>query len=92
MDAVRAMMTDDVQIIARDLSTELLGGIDTYVSAGNERRVILVRQHPVDLLGKERRHGCGECATGLQHSGEFTQCCHVIVDVFEHFAGNHTVE
>ena len=62
------------------------------MAADDERGVVLVAEHPVDLLGKPRRHGCREDATGLEHAGQFAERGDVVLDVFEHLRGDDAVE
>ena len=52
------------------------------------RGVVLVGQHPADLLGQPRRHGDGERAAGPQHPDQLGERADVVGDVLEHLGGD----
>ena len=76
----------------RSLAFNSVADVDAHVTADALRGVVLVAEHPVDLLGKPRRHRRREGAAGLQHPDELGDRRGVGLDVFEHLAGDDAVE
>ena len=74
------------------LGLQLGGRVDAHVAADRGRRVVLVGQHPVDLLGQPRRHGGRERAARSQHAHQLGDAADVVGDVLEHLRRDDGVE
>ena len=86
------MAASDGQPGAASLAFSSVGAVDAHVAADGLRRVVLVAEHPVDLLGQPRRDRGRERAARLQHADELGDRRGVGRDVLEHLAGDDAVE
>ena len=86
------MAAGDGQAGAAQLGLQLGRRVDAHVAADALRCVVLVAEHPVDLLREPRRHGRRERAAGLEDADQLGDRGGVGLDVLEHLAGDHAVE
>ena len=87
-----AMVPLQVEAGGAQLRRQLGRAVDADVSTLALGGVVLVGEHPVDLLGEPGRHGRSEVAARLEHSDHLGDRGDVVLDVFEHFGGDHDVE
>ena len=66
VQCVGAVMSVQVETGGAQLGRQLGRAVDAHVAALALRGVVLVGEHPVDLLGEPRRHGPGEVPPGLR--------------------------
>ena len=66
--------------------------VDADVSAGDEWRVVFVRQHPIDLLGEPRRNRGGKDSARLEDTGKLADRANIVLDVLEHLGSDDGVE
>ncbi len=89
---MRPVCSPEVESGGAELRCEFGLGVDPNVAADRLGSVVLVAEHPVDLLRPPRRNRRGEHAARLEHTDHLRDRCHVVLDVLEHLGGDHLVE
>ena len=68
-----------------ELGFQLGRRVDPHVPADADRCVVLIAEHPVDLLWQPSRHGGREHAAGLEDAHHLGDGRNIVLDVFENF-------